>query len=77
MAAQSEEKESKENDNDTNNENIKLIKGPMTIECPFWSKIANSKRILLSGAGGGFDIYQFGHLWRERENFLNFLDFEF
>jgi len=58
MAAQSEEKESKENDNDTNNEDIKVIKGPMTIECPFWSKIADSKRILLSGAGGGFDIYQ-------------------
>ena len=34
------------------------LDGPMTIESPFWAKMRNSKRILLSGAGGGFDIYQ-------------------
>ena len=39
------------------------MNGPMTIESPFWAKIRNSKRILLSGAGGGFDIYQFRNVF--------------
>ena len=41
---------------------LETIQSPMTIETPFWAKIRNSKRILLSGAGGGFDIYQFGNV---------------
>ena len=31
---------------------------PLTIHAPFWSRIKDSKRILLSGCGGGFDVYQ-------------------
>ncbi len=30
----------------------------MSILPPFWGRIKNAKRILLSGCGGGFDIYQ-------------------
>ena len=51
------ETQSDEKKDNNHNEESK-VENPMTIQTPFWSRIKNSKRILLSGCGGGFDIYQ-------------------
>ena len=52
------ESEEKKEDNDNDNNDEQKSTDTMTIQTPFWGRIKNSKRILLSGCGGGFDIYQ-------------------
>eukprot|EP00483_Globobulimina_turgida_P003533 UN03539 len=43
---------------DDNTEQKQEDDASMSLQPPFWHRIKNSKRILLSGCGGGFDIYQ-------------------
>eukprot|EP01084_Bolivina_argentea_P221111 374581_1 len=61
MSLQGTKQDAEEEAKATNDNNTNVSQeqdGCMTIQTPFWSRIKNSKRILLSGCGGGFDIYQ-------------------